>query len=69
MRVVPKGNGGILMGGLVDEVAAIELLSKSRVGKIVTNQNIDYIVFYPNEPFMLVRKDGKWIKVKYEVVK
>ena len=54
---------------LIDEVVAIELLSNSRMVKVVTNQNIDEIVFYPNESSMAVRIDGKWTKVKYEVVK
>lgn len=53
----------------VDEVVAIEALTKSRQGKIVTNKDVDYVVFHPQEPIMYIRLLGKWVKVKYEVVK
>lgn len=52
-----------------DEVIAIELLSKSRQGKIVTNKDVDYVVFHPQEPILFIRVQGNWIKIKYEVIK
>lgn len=53
---------------LSNDVAVIELLSKTRMAKVTTNQNIDYIVFYPKVNHMLIRKDGKWVKVEYKLV-
>lgn len=54
---------------LSDDVAAIELLSKTKMVKVTANQDIDYIVFYPNSNHILIRKDGKWVKVEYKAVK
>ena len=56
------------MSNYSNELSMIELVSKRERILVVTNTNIDSIVFHPQEPVMFIRKDGKWVKVKYQAV-
>ena len=53
----------------MNEISIIELASKSRQGKIVTNKNVDYVVFHPLDPIVYFRVNGTWVKCKVEAIK